>query len=333
MIVAELLRQNKEKSPALTKERVLQASNASQAIANVSKNASNALLGGITCRVKVIGSMRQDLNGRHGTIRYWDAGTFCVGLDTKRSHDSNVQSLMPENLEALSSLRASKANNYSVEINHIFDEEDGGIGCHFMLEKSSVDALRSYDSINAGLQAFCLERNEMEERLRLQLEEERREEEEYRKQEEIDRKRRAARRAKEQAKEEEAREKWRREMEEARRVDFERRNEREEAARMKYERRNAHFDNLRESLHRIFSHKMRLKLSFLKAAANGIPPEDFREYLEDNGIDFEDFDSDDESFFDSYSDFFEEMDDDYDEHVREESEEQDRISAEILGEN
>ena len=328
LIIAEFTRQNNRNGLNITKEEVMLDLNASQLIDNESKNASQVIYGGLRCRVKVVGSMKQDLNGRLGTLRSFviEQGKFCVGLDTKKRQDSDVQLFMPEDLEALSKPtdKAGKhlKQSYIVDIKHLLDGDNGGIGCHFTLEKTAVDALRSSKSIDAGLQAFCLERDKMEERLRLELEEERIREEEYRKQEEIDRERRAARKAKERAEEEEASQKWHRERADEARAEFERMDAEREAV-----------QNLRERLHCAFTNKMRLRLLFLKAAANGIDPDYFHDYLQEEGIKFEYFDSDDESFFDSYSEFFEEMEDDYDEHVREDSVQKDMEATEILGEN
>eukprot|EP00579_Thalassiosira_antarctica_P017542 CAMPEP_0201948734 /NCGR_PEP_ID=MMETSP0903-20130614/55611_1 /ASSEMBLY_ACC=CAM_ASM_000552 /TAXON_ID=420261 /ORGANISM="Thalassiosira antarctica, Strain CCMP982" /LENGTH=1324 /DNA_ID=CAMNT_0048491929 /DNA_START=66 /DNA_END=4040 /DNA_ORIENTATION=+ len=330
LIVAEFLRQDKDNASALTKEQVLQNSDASKVIANEGQKANNALFRGIRCRVKVVGFERHALNGHQGTLRYWDneQEKFCIGLDTKKSQDSNVQFLMPENLEEMPTPRASKSGiksmqGYSVAIKDMLNQCDECIGFRFTLERSAVGALMSAKSVDAGLEAFCHKRNKEETRKRLELEEQEeefRKREEIRKQEEIDRKRRAARRATERAEKEQARNQWRR--------------EKEEASRAEYERRAAEMQSLRETLRRAFSHKMRLKMLFLKAACEGISPEELHDYLEEEGIDFGDFDSDDpfvSSLFDSYSDFFEEINGDYDEDIREETEEKDRKMAAILG--
>jgi len=317
LIVSEFLRQNKDKVPSYTKEQVLHGSHASPTIVNESKHANNALYGGLKCRVKVAASDRQDTNGRQGTLRHWDADKemFCVGLDTKKSADSDVHFLMPEILEATSAPRPSKADKmpmqgYSVEIKDLFNKGSEGIGCRFTLEKSAMDALRSAENLVVGLESFCLERDVNEHRLRLELEEERRQEEEHRKQEELDRKRRTARRAKEMAERE--------------RVKDQRHMDREEAARAEYERRRSHVEET-------FRLKFRLKVILFQAMKEGVPPEDLFDFLEGEGFDSNDFDSDDEDFFNSYSDFFENVDEEYDQQLREEKEEKSREMAGILG--
>merc|ERR1712085_112722 len=91
LILAELLRKHKNKASTLTKEEFLQDTDASQVIADRSKDANNFLYGGLECRIKVAAADRQDLNARHGTLRCWDVDKekFCVGLDTKQVTDSD----------------------------------------------------------------------------------------------------------------------------------------------------------------------------------------------------------------------------------------------------
>jgi hypothetical protein len=95
LIIAEFLRNNnKDGTPALTREQVSQDPGASEAIADESKRINDALFGGLKCwRVKVVGSERQDINGRQGTLRSWNDAKkkFCVGLDTKRGQDSDAR--------------------------------------------------------------------------------------------------------------------------------------------------------------------------------------------------------------------------------------------------
>ena len=200
LIISEFLRQNKEKE--LTNAHVTDNSHATHVIATESKNAHNAIFGGLMkSRIKVAGMERKDLNGRQGTLRYWDANQnkFCVRLDTKRASDCDEHFLLPENVESVgSNPRAGKSDKksgmhqgYHVDIKDLFNQGDDGIGCLFTIDKSTIIAIRSAKSIGDGLQAFCLERDANDEKERLKKEEERRQEEEYRKQDEIDRKRRA----------------------------------------------------------------------------------------------------------------------------------------------
>ena len=211
MIVAEFCRQN-EKHDELANDLALadDDSHALRVIFEESRKAHAALVGDIKRRVRVVGSERQDVDGRQGTIRHWDAGQgrFCVGLDTKKSNDCDVKFVEPEALEAILTPRSPVKNSgrYVVNIEDIVDQGDGGIGCRFTLERDHVATLRRAESIEEGLEAFRIERDEMDDRMRVKREEEMREEEEYhrleeeyRRQEEIDRRRRAERKAKERA--------------------------------------------------------------------------------------------------------------------------------------
>ena len=101
LIISEFLRQNKEKE--LTNAHVTDNSHATHVIATESKNAHNAIFGGLMkSRIKVAGMERKDLNGRQGTLRYWDANQnkFCVRLDTKKATDCDEHFLLPETWSA-----------------------------------------------------------------------------------------------------------------------------------------------------------------------------------------------------------------------------------------
>lgn len=183
----------------------------SRKIAKESRKAHAALFGR---RVKVVNSERQDLDGRQGTLRYWNAsqGKFCVGLDTKKSKDSDVKFVEPEALEVVATPTpariTTKNNKDAVYYVGIDDVCKGilGIDCRFTLEKDHVDALYQAESIEAGLKTFCIERDSAEDRLCVQREKEKREEEEYRRREEeyrsqaeAERKKRAEQKRKEKA--------------------------------------------------------------------------------------------------------------------------------------
>jgi hypothetical protein len=218
LIVAEVRRQNKEMLADDNPGSIIfidmlknDDSCTSRKIAKESRKAHAVLCGR---RVKVVNSERQDLDGRQGTLRYWNAsqGKFCVGLDTKKSKDSDVKFVEPEALEEISATAARTATKtdknavYSVNIEDVFNRGISGIDCRFTLEKNHVDALYQAESIEAGLKTFCIERDSAEERLRLQKEKEKREEEEYRRREEeyrrqaeAERKKRAEQKRKEKA--------------------------------------------------------------------------------------------------------------------------------------
>jgi len=305
LIVAEVLRQNKDRF--VNTELVFQEFQ--DLVTSQAEEANTAIYGGLKCRVKVT-SERKDLNGRQGTLRYWDAdkGKFAVGLDTKKNQDSDLQFLMPENLEAVPSPRSSKADKrpvaYTVDIIYQFDEEIDGIRCRFTLEKYDIDALRSADSIDAGLKVFCQERDWSERKLRVALEKERLEEEHRRQQEEkeaLERKRLAKERAerRERAKEQ-------------------RRRQREAKSRTFFERRTNFGDQLLRELG--------LRLLMLRALEEGIPPGELLDFLMENGFGPEDVGII-EDFFEEYEDFFRKFEDE----LQQDNEEEAREMAAILG--
>ncbi|KAL7544361.1 hypothetical protein ACHAWF_007749, partial [Thalassiosira exigua] len=308
LIVAEFLRQNKDLG--LAEEQILADPNASQAVASEGRRVHEVLYGSLACRVRLAGSGREDLDGRQGTLRRWDAdrGRFCVGLDSKKGPDSDVHYLSPEILEVVPGAARSKdprsrtQSRCAVDIDGLFDAGDGGVGCRFALEESDVSRLRAATSIDAGLAAFCLDRNDTDRRRRLEVEEQLRQEEEYRRQEEEDRKRRKERKARAQAAAEHARE--------------ERRRREVERVRAAFERSRAKFDGLEKLL------KMQLRVKFLRAMLSGMSPEDF---FEMEGLDPEDFDEEDQEFFGNNFEYVE------DEAEKELRQEKDREMAAILG--
>jgi len=169
LITSEFVRKNKDKG--LTEDQVNDDLYASQVIADESKNANDTLFGGIKCRVKVTGSEKQDLNGRMGTLRYWDANEkkFCVGLDTKKAKDCEEHFLSPENVELIGSIPRTDRNNsdmqsYHVDMTNDFlsQEGDSDIGCQFTIDKATIASIRSAESIPVGLAAFSLEQTEKE---------------------------------------------------------------------------------------------------------------------------------------------------------------------------
>ena len=203
LITSEVVRKNKD--TGLTEDQVNDNLYASQVIADESKNANDALFGGIKCRVKVAGSERQDLNGRMGTLRYWDANEkkFCVGLDTKKAKDYEEHFLSPENVEPIGSVPRTDKNksdmqSYHVDMTNDFLSQEGdlsGIGCQFTIDKATIASIRSAESIPVGLAAFSLEQNKKEKALRKKEAKERREaQQEEKRMEEEDRKRRAEKR-------------------------------------------------------------------------------------------------------------------------------------------
>ena len=364
LIVTEVLRKNKDESSGITKEDL----HASECIAHESKEAHAALFGGLACcRIKVAGMDRQDLNGRQGTLRHWDADQekFCVGLDTKKEPDSEVHFLSPENLEAVSAPRPAgkdkKAmHGYNVNITDLFGRGDeAGNGCQFKVQKSTIESLRSAKSIEAGLKAFRLEQDKRDRQSHLAAEEGRRQYEEERKEEETDRKRRAERRAKERAERKQKRDERQRKKEDARRARYEREKAELEA---KYAEQEAYYERMMagaktklESLQKKMVNRRRiadaccssLHLYMISCLASGTEMsrdeffDEFFEIMEERlGIDRDELDDDIEDFFDAvwkdacdkYQSFADQFDEEDARGRREEREKLARESAELLGE-
>eukprot|EP00584_Thalassiosira_punctigera_P015816 CAMPEP_0172554698 /NCGR_PEP_ID=MMETSP1067-20121228/56010_1 /TAXON_ID=265564 ORGANISM="Thalassiosira punctigera, Strain Tpunct2005C2" /NCGR_SAMPLE_ID=MMETSP1067 /ASSEMBLY_ACC=CAM_ASM_000444 /LENGTH=1090 /DNA_ID=CAMNT_0013343123 /DNA_START=277 /DNA_END=3549 /DNA_ORIENTATION=+ len=315
LLVAELLRQSKNKAMGLTAERVLSDSHASEVIAEECRNAYGIIFGGLKCRVVVAGSENRDMNGRQGTIRYWDREKekFCVGLDTKKSPDSDIQFLTPETLDVLASSRPPKADKKSTATSCDIHAPDllsyGGVslGFSFTLQKSHVIALGSADSIKIGLEVFCKSRDK-EERIQKM------EEEAEKKREEEDRKRRAARRAKENAAWEKRKEQMRRDKE-----DYE--QMKKEWAKSRHGRGASMFDFYDDEDEEgcqcprcRFGDRFSSNGGSFFFNIGGIP---FR-------VRFDDYDSEEDSFFD-------EFDERWEEQLAEEKEEENRKQAEVLG--
>ena len=311
LLVREFVRQSHRKVMGLTAERVLSNSQASEAIADECRKSYRVIFGGGRRRVVVVVSENKDLNGRQGTIRYWDRekDKFCVGMDTKKSPDSDVQFLLPDVLDAMAS-RPTKADKHSPASSFDVHAPDllsyGGVslGFSFTLQKSHVIALGSAESIKVGLDAFCATRDEEERRREMEEEAERREEEE-------DRRRRRARRAQENAA-------WERRKEQMRRDKREYEDMQKEWARAR--RRNAGasmFDNEDGDCD---CPKCRFRSRFSSSGGafffniGGIP---FR-------VRFDNHDSEEESFFD-------EFDEKWEEQLEEERNEENRKQARILG--
>ena len=324
LIISEFLRQNKEKE--LTNDHVADNSHATHVIATESKNAHNAIFGGLMkSRIKVAGMERKDLNGRQGTLRYWDANQnkFCVGLDTKKATDCDEHFLLPENVESVGSgprsgkgdKKSGMQQGYHVDIKDLFNQGDEGIGCLFTIDKSTIIAIRSAKSIGDGLQAFCLERDANDEKVRLEKEEERRQEEEYRKQDEIDRKRRAKKRAEKREQMEREREK-RRQRAEA---------EREAALRRRMEEKNAEMLDKINALYE--KENKRIVLGFItQLVSEGcLSKEEAEEFLE---VYLDELVENPKSILKKLNEYFRYK---AQEARREEQEKDDKESAEILG--
>jgi hypothetical protein len=219
LLVAEFVRQSREKVMGLTSDRVLSDPHASSKIDIESQEAYEAIFRDVKVRVVVAGSETKDLNGRTGTIRYWDKDKekYCVGLDTKKSSGSTEIFLTPDVLDAVASAppRSNKAEkhavmSYDVGVSELMVYGGVTLGLNFTLTKGHINTLGAAESTNAGLKAFCRLREEEERRKKLEEERKRLEMEQEKAREEEDRKRRAARKAAEEAA-------WRRRREEIRR--------------------------------------------------------------------------------------------------------------------
>ena len=314
LILAEFLRQSKSKAMGLSAERVLSDSHALEVLAEESREAFHVMFGELKCRVEVAGSDKKDFNGRLGTLRYWDKDRerFCVGLDTKKSPDSDVQFLSPENLDIARPLKTEKkstSNSYDVTAPDLLSYGGVTLGLNFTLDKSHVIALGSSESTKKGLEQFCNRRDEDERQSKIAEEAEKRREEE-------DRKRRAARKSKENAA-------WERRKEQMH-------QEKEEYERMKREwaqetRKNGgsydHFSS--NSYSECHCPQCRFGDKFFSSGGafffniGGMP---FRVRFDDSDDDNDDDDS-----------FFDEFDETWERRLEEEKEEENRKQAKILG--
>ncbi|KAL9179372.1 hypothetical protein ACHAXT_008662 [Thalassiosira profunda] len=224
LIASELLLQNdeNEKVSVLSRSLVLADPQAAVVIDAKSEDAHTVLYGGLSCRVKVAGLDRKGLNGRQGTLRYWDASNavFSVGLDTKKGPNSDVHAFKPEYLDPMPLQRQSNGGNtlaeeYDVEIVNLRLGNGESVGCQFTVDKSMVTSLRFARSIDEGLVALRIARDYEEREQLIHEKREWKESEEECRHEEADRKRRQKLKdeAKAEAKrqKEERKAKWQRE--------------------------------------------------------------------------------------------------------------------------
>jgi len=233
-------------------------------------------------------------------------------LDTKKSHDSDVQFLIPETLDVLTSSRPPKgdkkssATTYDIDCPHLISYGGVPLGFSFTLQKFHVVALGSAESTKIGLEAFRRSRDNEELQQKI-------EEEAEKKREEEDIKRRAARRAEENAA-------WERRKEQMRK-------DKEEYEEMKREWAGGNpsggpmFDDDDDDDEECPCPRCRMKKKFTHSGGafffniGGIP---FR-------VRFDSYDSDEESFFDEFDD------ERWEEKLAEEKEEENRKQAAILG--
>ena len=191
LLVAEFVRQNSSKATGLTPERVLEDIHSSEVLAKECSEAYHVLFVGAKYRIIVAGSDNKDLNGRQGTIRYWDKdkAKFCVGLDTKKCTDNEVQYIPPELLDLfVPNNRSSKADkknapqaSYEVESIGLLEYDGITLDLKFALLKTHVVMLDSAPSMELGIKAFCQKRDNEERRRRQEEEAERQRDEEDRK--------------------------------------------------------------------------------------------------------------------------------------------------------
>mmetsp|Transcript_20725 Transcript_20725/g.44979 ORF Transcript_20725/g.44979 Transcript_20725/m.44979 type:complete len:1099 (+) Transcript_20725:245-3541(+) len=320
LLVAEFLRQSKNKAMGLTADRVLSDSRTSELIAKECREAYHAIFGGLKCRVVVAGSENKDMNGRQGIIRYWDREKekYCVGLDTKKTPDSDVQFLIPAILDVLTSSRPPKADKKSSATSYDVDAPDfvsyGGVslGFNFTLQKSHMIALGSAESTKIGLEVFCESRDEEERRQKI-------EEEAEKKREEEDRRRRAATRATENTAWEQRKEQMRKDKEEYEEMKKEWAKERREKGGSMFDYEDDDEEECQCPRCRFGDSRFGDRFSSDGGAfffnIGGIP---FR-------VRFDSYDSDEDSDFD------EEFDERWEGQLAEEKEEENRKQAGILG--
>ena len=311
LILAEFLRQSKEKAMGLTADRVMSDAHASEIVEYECREAYHTIFRELKVRITVAGSENKDLNGRNGTIRYWDKDKkkFCVGLDTKKATDNDVQFLEPELLDvATSSSRSnSKSDKSKPATEYTILKEDimtyGGVslGLDFTINKTYINALGSAENTNIGLEAFCLQRDEEDRQKKLEEEREKAREEE-------DRKRRAAKKAQENAAWEKRKEQMKRDKEEYERMKREWRMNNDDDDDDECRCPRCRFGNR-------FGARFTERGGTFFFNIGGLP---FR-------VRFDDFESDDEESF------FDDFDDRWEEKLQEEKREENRKMAKVLG--
>ena len=317
LAVAEFIRQSKNKAMGLTTERVMSDSNALEIVTSECREAYDTIFGGLKCRIVVAGCENKDINGRIGTVRYWDREKekFCVGLDTKKSQDNDVQYLIPEILDMTTSSRPQKTDKksatwYEIEVDILMSYGGVALGLNFTLRKSYVIALGSAESTRVGLQAFCNARDNEERRQKM-------EEEAEKKREEEDGKRRARRRREENAAWERRKEQMRKDKEEYEQMKREWTRERREKGRSMFDYDDDDDDDDGECQcpRCRFGNKFSSSGGAFFFNIGGIP---FR-------VRFDSYESDEDSFFD-------EFDEKWEEQLEEEKEQENIKQAGILGE-
>jgi len=311
LLIAEFLRQNKKKA-IVTSEAITSDAEFSDVIEVECREAYHTIFRELKVRIVVAGSQHKELNGRNGTIRYWDneKGKFFVGLDTKKSMDSNEMYLSPDVLDALAvsssqSKKSEKRNHmtssYDVNVPILMKYGDIVLGLQFTLKKSHINTLGSAESTKIGLEAFCRQRDEEERQKKLEEERERAREEE-------DRKRRTARKAAENMA-------WERRKEQMRK-------DKEEYERMKREwKRWQDNDDDGNDEAECNCPRCRFGDKFYARGSSGAF------FFNIGGIPFRvNFGSDSEE-----EDFFDEFDEEWEEQVLEEKREENKKQAKILG--
>eukprot|EP00804_Cyclotella_cryptica_P004050 CCRYP_015450-RA/>CCRYP_015450-RA protein AED:0.04 eAED:0.04 QI:990/1/1/1/0.6/0.33/6/238/882 len=307
LLVTEFLRQTKNTVVGVTNERIL--SDTHEVLMSNSRQIYRVLFGEVNCRVVVAGTDNTDLNGRQGNLHYYDKERqmFCVGLDTKKSSDSEIQFFSPENLDrvAARSFKSDKAVNKTFDVNvpAFFNYGDVMFSLIFTIKKSHVTSLGSAESLKLGLEKFIHTRNDEEHRAKLEAEAEK-------KREDVDRKRRKEAKARERAAWEHRKEAMRREKEEFEEMRREWARERRKYAYDQPFGGYGFFENIFSST---FGNNFTSSGGSFYFTIGGIP---FRFRMDD--------DSDGDSFFDDF-------DDRWEERLEEEKEEENRKCAEILG--
>ena len=337
LLVSEFIRQNSSKAMGLSFERVLEDDHSSEVLAKECSEAYHVMFVGTKYRIIVAGSDNKDLNGRQGTIRYWDKdkSKFCVGLDTKKCTDNEVQYVPPELLDLFvpnnRSGKADKKNapQASYEVDAIGFLEYGGItlDLQFTLLKTHVVLLESAPSTELGIKTFCQQRDNDELRRREEEEAERQRDEE-------DRKRRAEMKRRENEEWQKRKEQMKQEKKEF--EEMKREWARERAARQAAQERRSSFggggfgsffdDDDDDEDWSELKRRMGARFGFSRSGSPGGGAGFFFTF-NIGGIPFRfslgsDSDDDDDSDFDGF---------DWDERRAEEREEENKKQAELLG--
>ena len=212
-MVAEFVRQSKEKVSGLTPDRVLSDPRTLETIPAESRLAYDTIFSDLKVRVVVAGSdnKRSEWETWYYSLLVQREREVLCWIGYKKASGSNEMFLTPDVLDAVASThsRSNKSDkrtvtSYDVRLSDLMTYADVSLDLTFTLKKSHINTLGGAESTKIGLKAFVRLRDEEDRQVKLEEERERAREEE-------DRRRRAARREAERRYDEARREEMRRE--------------------------------------------------------------------------------------------------------------------------